>query len=107
MLNVICAALALAAGPPSPPCDTHDIVYLSPKGPVLIRLHVRIDGQSVQGRFDALMDEIFDSLDANRDGRLSKEEAALAPSLGASANIRFLFAARGAPRPTITAPPEG
>jgi hypothetical protein len=38
MTHLICAVLALSAGPPKPHSDVQDLFYLSPKGPVLIRL---------------------------------------------------------------------
>jgi Ca2+-binding EF-hand superfamily protein len=60
--------------------DVQDIVFFSPARPVLIRLHLRIDGQPYTKAWDDYMDQLFAYLDLNGDGVLSKEEAALAPS---------------------------
>ncbi len=60
--------------------DVQDIVFFSPARPVLIRLHLRIDGQPYTKAWDDYMDQLFTYLDLNGDGVLSKEEAALAPA---------------------------
>src|SRR5262249_23195397 len=80
MVPILCA-LALAAGPSRPAGDVQDLVYLSPTGPVLIRLHLRVDGQPLRARYQARMRQIFDSLDKDKDGFLSAKEAAAMPQL--------------------------
>src|SRR5262245_540224 len=77
-----CAALVMSAGPACPTSAAHDLVFLSPRGPVLLRLHVYRDGQPLRERFQALMDEVFAGLDRDRDGRVSPKEAELAPTFG-------------------------
>jgi Ca2+-binding EF-hand superfamily protein len=44
-----------------------------------VRLHVRLDGKSVQAAWDDCMKHLFDYLDVNGDGVLSKDEAERAP----------------------------
>ncbi len=99
-------ALALAAGPSRPPSDIQDLVYLTPSGPVIIRLHLRIDGKPFRQAFDALINDIFDGLDTNRDGVLSEKEAARVPVLGGEAiNIggnRIVLPPKAAPRTALT-----
>jgi Ca2+-binding EF-hand superfamily protein len=75
MLPLLCA-LVLAAGPSRPPGDAHDLVYLSPNGPLIIRLRLLIDGRPLRARFDALMRDTFNGLDTDRDGFLNRNEAA-------------------------------
>jgi Ca2+-binding EF-hand superfamily protein len=60
--------------------DTQDIVFFSEMRPVLIRLHVRVDGKPYGAAWEAYVHELFTYLDRNGDGVLSKEEAARAPS---------------------------
>jgi Ca2+-binding EF-hand superfamily protein len=75
-----CLALVAGQGPP-PPDDRHDFVYLSEARPVLVRMHVRIDGRPVQAAWDDFLQHVFASLDSNGDGVLSKDESDRMPSL--------------------------
>ena len=59
--------------------DVQDIVFLADSRPVLIRLHLRLDGKPYLAVWNAFMDELFASLDKNKDGVLDKTEAARAP----------------------------
>lgn len=59
--------------------DVQDFVYLGEKGPVLIRLHVRIDGKPLVDVWEQFMGRLFDYLDVDGDGVLSKTEAARVP----------------------------
>jgi Ca2+-binding EF-hand superfamily protein len=85
----LCAALTLAvclspaADPPTTDKldDRHDFVFLGEARPVLIRMHVRVDGKPVQTAVDDFMQHLFAYLDRNGDNVLSKEEAARAPGL--------------------------
>ncbi|HYT88658.1 MAG TPA: EF-hand domain-containing protein [Gemmataceae bacterium] len=58
-----------------------DFVFLAEARPLLIRVHARIDGQSLQAAHDDFLKYLFRHLDINGDGVLSKEEAARAPTL--------------------------
>jgi Ca2+-binding EF-hand superfamily protein len=70
-----------AAAPAAAANDTQKIVYLGEGGPLLIELRLRIDGQSFRARYQAFMDTLFDYLDRDRDGVLSRREAAAAPAV--------------------------
>lgn len=59
--------------------DVQDIVYLGDKGPVLVRLHVRIDGKPLVDVWEDFMGKLFAYLDQNGDGVLSKDEALRVP----------------------------
>src|SRR6185369_89604 len=61
--------------------DGQDFVFLGEARPVLIRLHVRADGRTLQANWDACIDYLFGNLDVNGDGVLSKDEAERAPSV--------------------------
>jgi Ca2+-binding EF-hand superfamily protein len=60
--------------------DVQDVVFFSDTRPVLIRLHVRVDGKPYYAAWEAYVHELFNYLDRNGDGVLSKDEAARAPS---------------------------
>src|SRR5262245_57368327 len=60
-----------------------DIIFLAPSRPVLIRLHVEVDGRSLREAARTATDEylaaLFRHLDRNGDGFLSEAEATHAP----------------------------
>jgi Ca2+-binding EF-hand superfamily protein len=58
-----------------------DFVFLSEGKPILIRLDVRIEGKPVQAAWADFMKYLFNYLDVDGDGMLSKEEAERAPSV--------------------------
>src|SRR5262249_40429854 len=64
--------------------DVQDLVYLGPGRPVLVRLHLRIDGKPFPAVYRAAIEgyvkELFPQLDRNGDGYLSAEEAKLLPA---------------------------
>jgi Ca2+-binding EF-hand superfamily protein len=57
-----------------------DLVFFSDTRPVFIRLHVFVNGKPFQTVWDEYIDSLFQYLDVNGDGVLSKEEAQRAPS---------------------------
>lgn len=75
--------LAPAAAPVSRPVtdDVQDVVFLAEARPVLIRMHIRVNGRPIQAGWDEFMKELFAYLDVNGDGFLSKEEAERAPTV--------------------------
>src|SRR5260370_11191991 len=85
LLSAIGPAIGALADSRSPkaesrPADVQDLVFLGETRPVLVRLHVRIDGKPFQSAWDDFIRYLFSYLDVNGDGVLSKEEAARAPS---------------------------
>jgi Ca2+-binding EF-hand superfamily protein len=61
--------------------DIQDVVYLGDKGPVLMRLHVRIDGKPLVDVWENFMGQLFAFLDVDADGVLNKAEASRVPSI--------------------------
>jgi Ca2+-binding EF-hand superfamily protein len=73
----------LPAGPV--PGDTQDLVYFGAARPLLLRLHVQIDGKSYRSAWEDAVAYVFKALDLNGDGVLRKEEIEKAPS------VEYLF----------------
>ncbi len=61
-----------------PPDNTQDFVYLGGNRPILVRMHVEVNGQLLQTAWNEFVGGLFRDLDANNDGVLSREEAARA-----------------------------
>jgi Ca2+-binding EF-hand superfamily protein len=59
--------------------DAADFVFFGETRPVLIRLHVTIDGKPYQTAWNEFIDSVFASLDKNKDGVLDKDEVARIP----------------------------
>ncbi|HZT79563.1 MAG TPA: EF-hand domain-containing protein [Gemmataceae bacterium] len=99
--GVLLAWLGLAAGPadtgkPAPVAgDEIDVVYLHASRPVLLRLHVQIDGRAHGAAWEEAMRGLFRFLDHDGDGALSQKELAHAPS---PAQLLGMFR-DGAPEP--------
>jgi Ca2+-binding EF-hand superfamily protein len=74
------AAGAEPAHPPPDGRDAFDVVFLDESRPVLMRLHVHLNGKPLQAAWDAFVDRLFRHLDANRDGVLSRAEARKVPA---------------------------
>ncbi len=71
-------SLALAADKPvepKPAADGQDVVFLGETRPLLVRLHVQVDGKSIQAGREAFLKSLFKYLDVNGDGVLDKAEA--------------------------------
>jgi Ca2+-binding EF-hand superfamily protein len=62
-----------------PKNDVQDLAFFAATRPLLLRLHVQIDGKPFQVVWDDYLGKLFAYLDGNNDGVLSKEEAARAP----------------------------
>jgi Ca2+-binding EF-hand superfamily protein len=75
-------ALAPFAGAAEPPGggDARDVLLLADAGPVLLRLHVRIDGRPVAAAWGRYLGRLFADLDRDGDGALGKAEASRAPA---------------------------
>jgi Ca2+-binding EF-hand superfamily protein len=74
------------------------IVYFATDRPLLIELCPLIDGRSCQDAYRDCMAKVFDYLDVNKDGVLSKSEAAGAPAPAALAGPNALFGLRVGPQ---------
>jgi Ca2+-binding EF-hand superfamily protein len=63
-----------------PPGAVQDIIYFAETRPILIRLHVEVDGQAFDSPWDDYIEALFKYLDRDGDGVLNTTEAARAPS---------------------------
>src|SRR5262245_12205959 len=80
-IALLACGLALAPAADRPAVDdAHDVVFLGEARPVLIRMHIRVDGKPVRTASDEFMKYLFAYLDVNGDGTLDKDEAARAPT---------------------------
>jgi Ca2+-binding EF-hand superfamily protein len=70
------------AAPPVAPgtSDEQTLVYLDASRPILMRLHVLVEGKPYPAAWDAFMKKMFAYMDVNGDGTLSKEEAMRVPT---------------------------
>jgi Ca2+-binding EF-hand superfamily protein len=59
--------------------DAQDFVYLGDERPLLVRLHVRIDGRPLQAAWQDAVGKVFAYLDTNADGSLDRNEAERVP----------------------------
>src|SRR5262249_28238921 len=83
-LFIFLALVSTAPAAPSAegpgPGDEVDLVYLGDVRPVLLRLHVQIDGKPFGEAWDAFLAKLFKYLDRDGDGVLNKDEAERAPT---------------------------
>jgi Ca2+-binding EF-hand superfamily protein len=81
ILVALCLASvpAFAAAPPREADDAQTMVYFAEGGPVIVRLHLRLDGLPFRQKYDAFIDTLFRQLDRDGDGALSQAEAAAVP----------------------------
>src|SRR5262245_23253190 len=70
---------AVAAPDPAEKDDGQDVVFLAPNRPVVLRLHLRVDGQRFTKVLDGWVKELFAFLDRDGDGVLDGAEAERAP----------------------------
>jgi Ca2+-binding EF-hand superfamily protein len=68
-----------AQAPPAGPGDYYDIVYFAESQPVLLRVHVRMDGKPLSVLWDECISKVFKYLDTNGDGFLDKDEVQRVP----------------------------
>jgi Ca2+-binding EF-hand superfamily protein len=93
MRRILCLAVAsLAAswaataadtppnGTPRAASQPQDIVYFAESRPVLIRLHLRVDGRPLPAVWDDYVSRVFKYLDVNGDGVLDRNEVMRVPA---------------------------
>lgn len=76
-----------AAAGPRRTDEVIDLVYLAPTRPVLIRLHVWIDGKPYRVALDGFFEKAFRYFDRNGDGVLDKTELARTPDVSILTNL--------------------
>jgi Ca2+-binding EF-hand superfamily protein len=69
-----------AAAADGPAGDEENVVFFHPARPLLLRLHIRLDGSPFQAQWDEALRHLFEYLDADGDGVLSQKEVTHAPS---------------------------
>ena len=80
LLALLLAVPAPAADRTKPrPLDVQDLVFLADGRPVLVRMHVTIDGKPYGQAWQNFFLDLFRELDKNNDGVLDKAEAARVP----------------------------
>lgn len=84
-LTGILGTFPAAGDPPRPvadawAADVQDVVFLSESRPVLIRLHLTIDGKPAIPAYQETLTRLFRFLDRDEDGFLNKLEVARMPS---------------------------
>jgi Ca2+-binding EF-hand superfamily protein len=65
---------------PPAPSAVQDVVFLGDARPVLLRLHIQVEGRPFRAPWQAYLDNLFADLDRDGDGVLSPAEAARVPS---------------------------
>jgi Ca2+-binding EF-hand superfamily protein len=89
VLAFACAPCWTAAGGTKPKAahapaaavnDVQDIIYFGAGRPVLLRVHIRIDGKPFEAAWEGYLRELFRYVDADGDGTLSPKEARHLPS---------------------------
>jgi Ca2+-binding EF-hand superfamily protein len=95
MKRLVCLAAALAAcwsaaagdappkETPKPERETQDVVYFGESRPVLLRLHVTLDGRPLSALWEDCVTKVFKFLDADGNGYLDRGEAQRVPPAGA------------------------
>ncbi|GIW81527.1 MAG: hypothetical protein KatS3mg105_3334 [Gemmatales bacterium] len=85
---VLLACCSVATAADSKANDIKDLIFLADDRPVLVRLHIEIDGMSYTVRSKQFFETLFRFLDGNDDGILDANELAKAPTPQALAYMR-------------------
>src|SRR5262245_2343040 len=81
-LTLVLAAILTAGDGPAAPDDpesVRDVFLLLDRGPVHMRLRITIAGKSPQAVRREYLDRLFQSLDADHDGKLTRAEFEKSP----------------------------
>jgi Ca2+-binding EF-hand superfamily protein len=70
----------IAPAPPASARDVQDLVFLSDARPILLRLHIYVDGRPFRDVWEDYIRLLFDYLDRDGNGILTKSEAEHAPA---------------------------
>jgi Ca2+-binding EF-hand superfamily protein len=82
LFTSLVAVLKLPAAEPAPTKESKrkgeafDILYLSDARPVVMRIHVTLNGQSVQESWTQFADTLFTKLDSDKNGKIDEKEIA-------------------------------
>lgn len=63
-----------------------DLIFLAEARPILVRVHVRIDGKTLPAAYDEFIAHLFRYLDVNKKGYLEADDVERAPSLAHISN---------------------
>jgi Ca2+-binding EF-hand superfamily protein len=80
-LGLAACAQAQPNGKPATADAPQDFVFLTESRPLLIRVHVRIDGKTLSAAYDDFIGHLFKHLDVKNRGYLTKAEVERAPQL--------------------------
>lgn len=70
-------------GNPAAAADVQDVIYFGKARPVLIRLHLLVDGKPFSRAWDDHVKHRFEYADRNKDGYIDKDEIKLVPAAAA------------------------
>jgi Ca2+-binding EF-hand superfamily protein len=73
------AAASKTAAAPDRPDDVQDMIVWTDTRPLLVRLHITVDGKPFRQAGRDYLNRLFDELDRDQDGVLGKDEAMRAP----------------------------
>jgi Ca2+-binding EF-hand superfamily protein len=64
---------------PTPPGNGYDLIYFAEQQPVLVRVHISVDGKPLTALWEDCISRVFTYLDSNKDGFLDKDEVQRVP----------------------------
>jgi Ca2+-binding EF-hand superfamily protein len=74
------ALLGAADQPPLPPGTAQDVLFLGDSRPMLLRVHLQVEGRPFRDVWEEYLQKLFADLDRDGNGSLSPAEAARVPS---------------------------
>jgi Ca2+-binding EF-hand superfamily protein len=78
----LCLTTALHAEQPNEaPGETRDVILMLDQGPLHLRIHVAIGGQSLPVAREDYVDRLIEAVDGNGDGKLTRDETSHSPLL--------------------------
>src|SRR2546429_2237665 len=78
--SAICNLQSAIAADPSAAPDVQDVVFYGKTRPVLIRLHILVDGKPYSQAWDNYIKARFDYADRDGNGSLDRDEVRMIPS---------------------------